>query len=410
METSLTEKIGLNLPQTKILVIVWKELLDAFRDKRTIFTAVLLPFIIMPLSLGLPIFFMSPKSNPPHVAVLVQDTKAKKLVDELGGIGVVKLSTLTGNENLTELIVKNMYDLVLVIPNNFSKVLDSGGTAKLLVFFDSSNMRSEMGVEIINGFFSSVSEKIVKERLQKLNLTEQIIKPMRVVRVTVKTVPTGISFIGFLIPYFIGLFSVIAGSHYAVDTTAGEKERRTLETFLTMPVTRAQIVIGKYVSVSILSFLSIVFQIIGLAAGFIFFMTNLTGVGGISKAVEFNLTIPDISLIVFSAVLTGMIGNALLMLTGVFSKSFKEAQQYTGYVTMAIVMILLVFMYLPPATLKYLIYLPFLGPLTVIRNIVFKSLNLERALITLFLNIIYLLLMLSAVIKLFSKENVIFRV
>ncbi|MFH0897935.1 MAG: hypothetical protein V1850_07830 [Candidatus Bathyarchaeota archaeon] len=98
------------------------------------------------------------------------------------------------------------------------------------------------------------------------------------------------------------------------------------------------------------------------------------------------------------------------MAVSIFAKSFKEAKQYTGVLTVALVTLMLVLLYLPPATLSQLIFLPFLGPVIVIRNGIFNIWTPGQFIICLASSIAYLLILIYVAFKTFSKETVIFRV
>ncbi|MFH0897932.1 MAG: hypothetical protein V1850_07815 [Candidatus Bathyarchaeota archaeon] len=69
MKTKILYMIGLALPKSPLAAIVWRELVDALRDRRTIIAAIILPMILISVTLNLPLFLSSPKQNPPNLAV-----------------------------------------------------------------------------------------------------------------------------------------------------------------------------------------------------------------------------------------------------------------------------------------------------------------------------------------------------
>jgi len=98
------------------------------------------------------------------------------------------------------------------------------------------------------------------------------------------------------------------------------------------------------------------------------------------------------------------------MMVSIFAKSYKEAQQYSSVLTVGLVVPMIVVMYLPPATLANLIFLPFLGPVTLIRNAIFNIWALDQILIGLASSIAYLVIFIYAAVRIFSQEKAIFRI
>ncbi|MBO3804295.1 MAG: hypothetical protein JTT11_10600, partial [Candidatus Brockarchaeota archaeon] len=121
--------IWCSLPKSRLLNIVWREFLDALRDRRTMVATIMLPVILVPLSLNIPMFLMSPRSNPPSLGILQLDQEAGNFTSLLKGIGELRVTELSQGQNVTDLVSKNIFDLVLVIPANFSQTIQSGGQA-----------------------------------------------------------------------------------------------------------------------------------------------------------------------------------------------------------------------------------------------------------------------------------------
>jgi ABC-type Na+ efflux pump permease subunit len=405
----LMERIGLALPKSPLAAIVWRELIDALRDRRTILVAIVLPIILIPIILNLPLFFISPKQNPPKIAVAQLDPYADNFTSLLESISDLKVSKISGSENLTRLVLENTYDIVVVIPANFTSLITANKTATLGVIYDSTNQRSSVGLAIIQTVQAQYANAIVKDRLSKLHVDPAILNPVKFEPVSVRAVTSSQAIAGYLIPYLIGLLSLMAGASFATDTTAGEKERRTLEVFLTQPVTRMKIILGKYLGVFMLSLIGIFCQAIAVTVGFNIYVSLYAEIlGQTSQGLGLNtfnlLTISGLALIL------SMTGNAFLMVVSIFAKSFKEAQQYISAISLALTIPMILVMYLPPATLSQLIFVPFLGPVIIIRNAVFNIWAPDQLLICLASSTTYLLVFIYAALKVFSQEKVIFRV
>jgi sodium transport system permease protein len=246
-------------------------------------------------------------------------------------------------------------------------------------------------------------------RLSVLNIDPSLLTPIQVEPISVRATTPTQAIAGLLIPYFIGILSISAGASFATDTTAGEKERKTLEVFLTMPVTRLKIILGKYLGVSVLSLIGIVCQIIAVIVGFNIYTSLYAEIVG-QTSESLSLGAFSLLTVAVSALVLSMTGNALIMTVSIFAKSYKEAQQYSSVFTVALVIPLIVVMYLPPATLSKMVFLPFLGPVILIRNAIFNISAPDQFLLGLASSIVYLVIMIYAALKIFSQEKVIFRV
>ncbi|MFH0748902.1 MAG: ABC transporter permease [Candidatus Bathyarchaeota archaeon] len=242
----LLEKIGLVLPKSPLLVIIWRELIDALRDRRTLLAAVILPMILIPVTLNMPLFFISPKQNLPTIGVVQLDPFTENFINLLNSTDNIRLSKIPPSENFTVLVLENIFDVVVIIPANFTSLILANKTAPLIVLYDSSNQRSSTGLAFIQAFEAQYSNAVVKDRLSKLNVDENLLNPINLESWSVRAVSSSQAIAGLLLPSFIGFLSIVAGSSFVTDTTAGEKERRTLEAYLTLPVTRMKIILGKY--------------------------------------------------------------------------------------------------------------------------------------------------------------------
>jgi ABC-type Na+ efflux pump permease subunit len=402
--------IWISLPRSKLADIVWKEILDAFRDRRTMAAIILFPIVLVPLSLNIPFFLMSPKRNPPRVGLLQLDPSAGNLTSMLRAIEDIQVVDIPVGQNVTELISKNIFDLVLVIPENFTQIILSGGQGSLLVVYDATNTRSTTGVSIVESVRSRYSDIIVEERLERINVNPNIIEPVDLKLSSIREVTGAQAFAGMMVPYFIGIVSVIAGASFATDTTAGEKERRTLEALLTMPVSRVRIVIGKFLGVLILSVISVLFDLLGVAIGTSVLTSLFAEMSMAPGTAQLNISPGNLFIIAVSALLISMTGDAILMIVCIFAKSFKEAQQYSSVLTTAFTIPMIAVMFISPSILENLIAVPIYGPIVVMRNAVFNILAPTQLLFCLITSLFYLAVLLFLAIRLFSSERVLFRV
>jgi len=402
--------IWTSLPKSQLADIVWREFLDALRDRRTMAATILLPIVLVPLSLNIPMFLMSPSRNPPTLGLLQLDSAAGDFTAMLREINEIQVTGISAGQNITELVAKNVFDLVLVIPANFSQLIHSGGKGSLIVIYDSTNTRSTTGVSIVEFVRSRYADMIVEERLKDLNVNPSIIEPVDLKVTSVREVTSTQAFAGMMVPYFIGIVSVLAGASFATDTTAGEKERRTLEAFLTMPVTRVRIVFGKFLGVLALSIISVFFDLLGVAIGVSFYSSLFAEMTMTPGTAQLSITPSNLIVIAVFALIVSMTGDAILMAVCIFAKSFKEAQQYSSLLTTAFTMPMIAIMFLPPSILGNLIAVPIYGPIIVMRDAIFNVTAPDRLIFCLATSLAYLAILLFFAIRLFSSERILFRV
>lgn len=406
--TGIMARIGLTA-NSPLAVIIWREVLDALRDRRTLLTAAILPMLLVPLSINLPMFFMSPRRNPPNVGVLQLDAEASGFTALMKGIEELKVTDLSQGQNLTMLVETNAYDVVVVIPSNFTTLIMDEKKATIQIIYDGSNPRSSSGVSLIEGLERIYAQKIVEARMKERNIDLELLSPIEVKVFNVKSVSETQAIIGLIIPYFIGILSVLAGASFASDTTAGEKERKTLEAFLTMPVTRLQIIIGKYLGVTMLSLIGVFFQFVGMSVGMTVYSTLFSELIG-TTVQPFSIDPLNIAVIALFSLILSMTGNAVLMVVCTFAKSFKEAQQYTSALTAGLVIPMMVIMYLPPSLMSKMLFVPLIGPLIVIRNAIFNINAPAQTLLCLASSIVYLTALIFAAFKTFSSDKILFKV
>jgi len=406
-DMGIMARIGL-AAKSPLAAIVWREVLDALRDRRTLITAAILPMLLVPLSINLPMFFMSPQRNPPNIGVLQLDAEASGFIALIKSVEELRVTDLSQGQNLTKLVETNTYDVVVVIPDNFTKLIREEKKAAIQIIYDGSNQRSSSGVILIKALEGAYAQAIVEERLRERQIDPALLSPIEVNTIDIKGVSQAQAMVGMLIPYFIGLLSILAGASFVNDTTAGEKERKTLEAFLTMPVTRLQILLGKYFGVMILSLMGVFFQFIGMYVGMSIYLTLFQELIG-EAAQPLVISPASFAIIALFSLILSMTGNAILMTVCTFAKSFKEGQQYTSSLVTAFAVPLIIIMYLPPSLLSKMLLLPLLGPLVAMRDAIFNIYTPTQIVLALLSSIVYLSALLFAAHKTFSSDKILFR-
>lgn len=410
-------KLGYTISGRVEMIVMWKELVESIRDRRTMINVFLLPAILMPITMAVPLFMMSPKTSPPSVIIVNLDPMAQDLVKNL--TKALTKSTVEGNEvNVSEVVAKGLADLVVFIPKDFSERLSAGRSATIIYYFDPYNMKYSMAISVISTVVDSYSRNILYQRLKQVNMSPEYVEPIKtemkeVVPKGVSVSPAGV-FSAMLLPMFIGIIAISGASSFALDMIAGERERKTLEALLSNPVGDLSVLMGKYLAMAVIAFLSALTMILSLGASLILMIAFIPFYP--SESVGFSLKdmFPGISYnpiaviagIITAVILSALTGNALITIGASFARSFKEAQQYVGFITMALIIPIIAVPYMSPSMMGALRFLPVANLIVFSRDIMLNPGDLLPIAESLLLSVVYLVLFVWISSKMFSRETV----
>ncbi len=372
--------------------VIWKELKDLSRDRKTILTAVVLPAIMLPLMAQL--LVLAQKSTPVRVVIINEDKgsvvpalllqpipflQGKQLQRVNLGLEVAKLiiqSVKRVNPSVEAIIINGTpkavpnYNVLIIIPKDFSARLltldpSSFNVTYVEVFYRAGP--SSLGIGVTQVYQTVITtlnliskQYFARERVSILlaccNATkvppEAVLSPIVVktqyVSVTGKRISA--AELGKMLSAKLLLFSIFYVSvpvlAFISDSIAGEKERKTLETLLASPVSRRDVVLGKFMASLALGILAAVADVVGL----IFYIQTIntqlatTAVKGMPS---FTLTLDPriIALHGFVMLLVVASTAALLMPIVSLTDSVRSAQSIGGFVQMIPLLIILYAMY-----------------------------------------------------------------
>jgi sodium transport system permease protein len=226
------------------------------------------------------------------------------------------------------------------IPRDFDAAVQRGEPATLRIYMYAGELRSGFAVTRLQNFFRDFRERTVRERLESRGLPPALVEPFRVDEQNVAP-PEKVSgtVFGGLIPYFVIVLCLVGAMYPAMDLTAGEKERGTMETILCSPVSRVHLVLGKFLMVLTASLASALLAMISM--GFTFqaglgLLENLEQFGGTALPLRFSLG--AMAAVFLMVVPLAVLFSAALLAIALFAKSYKEAQSYLSPLTILIVL------------------------------------------------------------------------
>jgi sodium transport system permease protein len=308
-----------------LLTVFAKEFIENLRDRRTLFSALLFGPLFGPLLFGAMVTRMLDQnfieSDQALQLTMSGSARAPGLTQFLKSQGVkLEFNDLTESQ-AREAVQAGKAAVVLVVPADFAPRFESATPAPLLLVADSSDSQNRKHVDRARALLAGYGSGIAQLRLQVRGVDPWIALPVAVNDVDVAT-PTGraVAVLGFM-TYFV-LFAVLMGGMYlAIDSSAGERERGSLEALLSLPVPRAALVAGKLLATCAYMGFSLAVTLTAFVLVFRWVPLEKLGMSanlGPLTAVElFAICLPFVPL-----------GAALMTFVASFTRSYREAQTY----------------------------------------------------------------------------------
>lgn len=312
-----------------IFTIFKKELIDTLRDKRTMRTMLLIPLLVFPIMLTLFVNVSSSfekKASEEKIILGVWGDRSGKYWKQLDqmpkGLGEMATRSFEDSAKLKRAIENGEIQLGLIIPKNEDVLLRNKVSIPLTWLFDASEMGRQERAE---SYMKVMSDNAESVRLKELGVDAEKLHPLVPVYQNCASDKKMIGQLaGGILPYIFIAFGFIGCMYPAIDLFTGEKERGTIETLLTTPVSRWQILVGKMMVIVTSGMLAASCALLGLFVSIEFL--DIVHNKEILDIVHGILT-PMFILSMFSLLLPLVVFFAGVMIPiAVYAKSFKEAQ------------------------------------------------------------------------------------
>jgi len=311
-----------------MIAVFIKELLDNFRDRRVILNTLVIGPLMGPVIFAVMISFMTSQATERMESTLelpvVGAENAPNLVAYLVRRGVVIEDPPADPEAAVR---SEDEEVILRIGADFGEAWEAGRPAPLEIIADQSRRYTGASISRVRGYLNGYSQQVSQLRLQLRGVHPEVIRPINATVTDLSTPESrGGAVLAFL-PYFI-LITVFMGSmHMAIDTTAGERERKSLEPLLINPLPRWQIMAGKLMATT---FFALATLGLGLVA-FVYAMGFLP-VADMDMALNLDFRVAAWAFVLVAP--AALLAAALLTILASFAKSFREAQSYMGMVVL----------------------------------------------------------------------------
>ncbi len=388
-----------------ILTVIRKELLDTLRDKRTLITAILLPMLLIPvLMFGVTKLQSSilKKEQTKDIKIAIYqapESFANYLQDE--SIEIVEGLDI---EDAKAAVENDSIDAVLEFAPDFQANVDQMKSGTINLNYKTTEL---MLYKRISGKIEVFKTDILQDRVKQLNITTEAINPVVIQQNDMASSKErlGKIFGGFL-PYMFIIMCFSGCMYPALDLITGEKEKGTIETLLTVPASRFNILLGKMLTIAFVGLFSAIMIILGLFISLKLFpdipaefLTAINGVISVKFVLMMFAMLIPLS-VFFAGVLSALVVRA---------NSFKEAQSIVTPLTFVVLIPAMLAM-LPGIDLTWkTVWIPILNIALATKEIIAETIEMKYFFVIVVSLIIFALLSVIYSHKQFSKENMVLK-
>lgn len=307
-------------------VVLRKELRDSLRDRRTLLTALIFGPIFGPvlfvILFATTMAIQFEAAEAPLELPVVGSEHAPNLVQFLRQQGVEILEPPPDPELS---IAREEYDVILRIDASFSERWRDGSPAPVELLTDRSRREVGTTLERVSGVLRAYGSQVGRLRLVLRGIDPVLAQPLQLREVDLSTPESRGALVLGMLPYFLMMGVFVSGTSIAIDTTAGERERRSLEPLLINPVPRWELVTGKLLATTVFTLASLALTLLSFLVGVGFIPADT-----LDMTLNLNAALAALMWLVTAPV--SLIAAALLVMLASFAKTYREAQSYMGLV------------------------------------------------------------------------------
>jgi sodium transport system permease protein len=386
-----------------IKLIYLKETLDLMRDRRTIISMLVFPLLLMPMIfLGLNYFLIrsiNRAKDKQFSIALKQETGLEGMTQSLEQAGF----KVRQSENPRRAVENKETELGVDVSGETN-------SPAIRIYADQSQLEVNVAGGRIETALNQLKEARIKNELQRAGVPERILTPFTVEKVNTAP-PKKMSgmFIGAFIGYMFVMFMLMGAMYPAIDMTAGEKERRTMEMLLSSPAGRGEIVLGKILVAITASFMTSVLAIISFRVSSILGMQANRSGQPPQLMMELPLDAKTFVLIFVSSIPMAILSATLMIAIATMAKSYKEAQSYITPLFLVAVIPAMVSL-LPGVKLNPgMALIPIVNFSLLIKELILGDWSWTSFTLSVLSNLIYAAIAFTAAVMVFKNERILFR-
>ncbi len=388
-----------------ILTVIKKEFTDTLRDKKTLFSAIILPALAMPLLLlGVTKLQQNlmDKEQAKQLKVALIDAP-ENLVSQFNDTTFLLVNNIS-QAGIKDSISNGSLDAVITFNPDFLEQISKLSSGGLKLYYKSTNLLVE---KRIREKLDSYKAVIMDSRIKQLKISSETLEPLAISKIDIASPKEQIGkTIGGFIPYIFIIFCFMGCMYPALDLITGEKERGTIETLLTVPASRFKILIGKTITIALIGTSAALMTIAGMFVGLKF-------IDGIPP--DFLTAINDILGLKFILMLFAMLIPLSVFFAGLLSaivvraSSFKEAQSYVTPMTFLVIIPAMIAL-MPGVELNWqTVWIPILNIALATKEIIAGTIQYAHYLVVVGSLILLAILAVYLSLKQFSKETMVLK-
>ncbi len=402
------------MPARDIAIVYRKELTEALRDRRTIITMVVVPLLLFPLlsvGFGSLVSVLLKKAQDERPKVMLRGGEDSPAVVA----GLRKLDTITTvpfEPDWQTQIIDKKIPAAIDIPAGFQKSVAEQKQQTVMIYDYDGDVKSEIAKSKIEKYFGDYRDSVVKERLAAKDLGESVLKPFEVKTKNVAPPEKsgGALFFGGFIAYIVVFLCFNGGMHPAMDLTAGEKERGTMETILSSPISRMHLVLGKFLLVFTTALTTAALSVLSMGISFAIANTlRATPIQAGENGMTFHIGFGAALSVFIMALPLAVLFSSVLITIATFAKSYKEAQSYITPLIFIVVLPAIAAM-IPTIELDpKLALIPVLNVSLLCKELVIGTYHWNYIALIFASTCVYAAVALFLAVKMFQRESVLFR-
>ena len=305
-----------------LLAVARKELLDGIRDRRSLGTLVF-SALLTPLLLGVMLTSTAGSARGAEDLTLpvVGAEHAPAFVQWLGQQTGVKV--VPGPADPEQAVLDRVEDVVLIIEDDFMTRMVRAQTAEVKLVTESTRERARPKIARVRALVGGYAGQLASLRLIARGVAPGIAQPIRLEDVEVSSSQARLATLLSILPLLLVIAGLVGGMQIAIDSTAGERERGSLEPLLLNPVPRWVLAAGKWLAASALGCASVVFSLI-------ITVNVLRRIPWHDLGIRFRVSDGELFSLLLLILPLALLLAAMVLFASTFARSFKEAQGYLG--------------------------------------------------------------------------------
>lgn len=405
----------------RLLATVYrKELRETLRDRRTLAVMILLPLVLYPMMSVLAAeYFISHETSrqarKSEVVLVGPGAAAGPIHDALTAASAplhVKVEPGRVVDRQQGLRALAGADAIVVAPADAEAALAGDGTLELAVYYDASDDESSLAEERVSSTLKALANARLSARLEEEGLAPAFVKPLALTSVSLASKgKVGRAEVAKTLPFVIVLMVLMGAFYPAIDLTAGEKERGTLEPLLATPAPRRTLLAGKLLTVATISALTGLLNLLCIAGAGLWIARSAVRAAGKSLDLSGVLeAVPwgAVGLGVFALAVATLLFSGLMMAVASLARSFKEAQNFLTPVYLVASMPAMI-SWLPGTKLSYgAALVPIANVTLLLKDAVAGTLQAGPALLALLASCGWAAAALALAAKIYDSERLLF--